>query len=325
MAVRIAQDCGLMLDTATQLPYVEQEERRRVFWSVYFLDRLVSCGRSRPPAIVDASCQLQLPCEEAIWKEGLWCKTPSLDEITNRSHELPRRHSPFAQLIAISQILGRSSQYMLQEYNIRSPHPPWDPSSDFAALESDLLYFGASLEIRRSAKEVLSPHISMHGIVDYHNTGPILFSRALYHLAYCLLNHPFLLRRRIDTCRSPAPVSFLSRSFDSGWLHAQQLMQFIKEARDLGCSFHSSSSGYCLTVAGSILALRTYDSDPSTREKAQNLLDEVLGYLDAISHHWNNVSSMVRIPAHISLLVAHILMSYTDGGTSTNSFRRLLG
>jgi Fungal specific transcription factor domain len=64
MAVRIAQDLRFIIDTATDLSYADQGERRRVFWSVYLFDCLVSCGRGRPPAILDASCQLQLPCDE---------------------------------------------------------------------------------------------------------------------------------------------------------------------------------------------------------------------------------------------------------------------
>ncbi|RSL78435.1 hypothetical protein CEP51_008198 [Fusarium floridanum] len=172
LAVRIAQDCGLMLENATHLSYAEQEERRRVFWSVYLLDRLVSCGRGRPPAIVDASCHVQLPCGESIWREGLWAKTQSLDEMTNRTLSVSQRQCPLAQVIAISQILGRCAQYVLQDFNIRGPYPPWDPGSDFAGIESDLLHFEAYLEMQRPVNEMLAPHISAEGVVDSFDTSP---------------------------------------------------------------------------------------------------------------------------------------------------------
>ncbi|KAH7024348.1 fungal-specific transcription factor domain-containing protein [Microdochium trichocladiopsis] len=292
LAVRIAQDCGLMLENATHLPFAEQEERRRVFWSVYLLDRLVSCGRGRPPAIVDASCHLQLPSDESVWRRELWSKTQSLDEMANRTLSVTQRQGAFAQVIAIAQILGRTAQYMLQDSNIRSLHPPWDPGSDFAAMESDLLHFEAYLEIQVPLKDILAPHISADGVVDSQCTGPILFSRALFHLCYCLLHHPFLLRRRIDTCRNQAPISFMERSYDLGWHHAQQIMALVRDARECGCSFHSSSSGYAVTVAGSIIALRTCDPDPHVFEKTQTLLDEVILYLDTVGQHWNNVITM---------------------------------
>ncbi|KAK8093150.1 uncharacterized protein PG998_014551 [Apiospora kogelbergensis] len=296
LAVRMAQDCGLMLENATYLPYAEQEERRRVFWSVYLLDRLVSCGRGRPPAIVDASCHVQVPCDESTWRDGLWAKTQSLDEMTNRTLSVAQRQGPFAQVIAVAHVLGRCAQYVLQDFNIRGPHPPWDPGSDFAGIESDLLHFEAYLEIQRPVSKMLEPHISAEGVVDSQSTGPIIFSRALFHLCYCLLNHPFLLRRRINTCRNLAPISFIQRSSDMAWLHAQQMMALIREARKSGCSFHSSSSGYAVTVAGSIIALRTYDADSIASEQAQVLLEEALLYLDMIGQHWSNVRTMVMCP-----------------------------
>lgn len=282
-----------MLENAAYLPYAEQEERRRVFWSVYLLDRLVSCGRGRPPAIVDASCHLQLPSDEATWRGGRWTKTQSLDEMANRTLPVTKRQGSFAQVIAIAQILGRTAQFMLQDSNIRNLHPPWDPSSEFASMESDLLHFEAHLEIQIPVKDVLAPHISAEGVVDSQSTGPIIFSRALFHLCYCLLNHPFLLRRRVGTCRNAAPVSFMERCSDLAWHHAQQMMALVREARKCGCSFHSSSSGYAVTVAGSIITLRTYDPNPQVFEKAQVLLDEALSYLDNVGQHWNNVMTMV--------------------------------
>lgn len=294
-----------MLDNAAHLSYVAQEERRRVFWSVYLLDRLVSCGRGRPPAIVDASCHVQLPCDESIWREGLWAKTQSLDEMTNRTLSVSQRQCPLAQVIAISHILGRCAQYVLQDFNIRGPHPPWDPGSDFAGIESDLLHFEAYLEIQRPLNEMFAAHISAEGAVDSQSTGPIIFSRALFHLCYCLLNHPFLLRRRINTCRNLAPISFIKRSSDLAWLHAQQMIALIREARKLGCSFHSSSSGYAVTVAGSIIALRTYDEDSLAREQAQILLEEALLYLDMIGQHWSNVRTMVTCLISVFAVFVH--------------------
>lgn len=56
LAVRIAQDLRLMYepDASSNMNDVEREEHRRVFWSVYLLDKLVSCGRARPPAVLNA-------------------------------------------------------------------------------------------------------------------------------------------------------------------------------------------------------------------------------------------------------------------------------
>lgn len=193
----------------------------------------------------------------------------------------------------MAHVLGRCAQYVLQDSNIRCHYPPWDPGSDFASIESDLLNFEAYLEIQRPVSEMLAPHISAEGAVDSHSTGPIIFSRALFHLCYCLLNHPFLLRRRINACRNLAPISFINRSSDLAYLHAQRMLALVREARELGCSFHSSSSGYAIAVAGSVIALRTYDPDSIASGQAHILFEEALMHLDMIGQHWENVRTMV--------------------------------
>ncbi|KIW23324.1 uncharacterized protein PV07_11532 [Cladophialophora immunda] len=295
MAVRIAQDLGLMLDTAHHLPYADQEERRRVFWSVYLLDRLVSCGRGRPPAIVDASCHLQLPCDDLLWQEGQWKKTLTLDELSNRALVNPECQGHFAHVIVMAYILGRGAQYMLQEFNIRSRCPPWDPSSDFASIESDLLHIETQMMMHKSAEELLAPSIRTDGTVDHQAVGPIIFSRVLFHLCYCLLNHPFLLRRRIEIGKMPGPGSFLARSFHTGWQHARNMIELIRLARGLGCVFQSSFSGYCITVAGSIALLHVSSQELGVAPVAHALLSEAISYLDDIGGYWNNVSTMASL------------------------------
>ncbi|KEF63226.1 uncharacterized protein A1O9_01203 [Exophiala aquamarina CBS 119918] len=300
MAVRIAQDLGLMLDAAPYLPYPEQEERRRVFWSVYLLDRLVSCGRGRPPAIVDASCHLQLPCDDTIWKNGLWQKTPSLDDLSNRALLHVERQGHFAHVIVMSYALGRGAQYMLQEYNIRSRYPPWDSSSDFAALELELMHLETHLETNKSIQEMITPHISAEGAVDHQSVGPIIFSRALFHLCYCMLNHPFLLRERLETSQLSAPASFLARAFETAWQHAQRMIELIRNSRRLGCVFQSSFSGYCMIVAGSIAALNVHHNVASTRATAEALLYEAIAYLEDVGQYWANVATMAQLLRHLA-------------------------
>lgn len=293
MAVRIAQDLGLMLETSTQMPPADREERRRVFWSVYLLDRLVSCGRGRPPAIVDACCHLQLPCEEHMWREGLTQQTLTLDEIADRGFRSPQRQGAFAHVIVMAFTVGRTAQYMLQEFNIRSRRPPWDSSSDFAAIESDLLYLESRLELDRPVADTLAPHLFQGAGPDYQSSASHIFSRALFHLCYCMLAHPFLLRRRLDLGQIFPPSSFLARIFDTGWQHARKMVELFQEANNHGCSFRSSFGGYCVLIAGSIAALHAHSDNPSTRSQASGVLQTAIIYLQDAGRYWRNVSTMV--------------------------------
>ena len=291
-----------MLEPSSHLPFADQEEYRRTFWSIYLLDRLVSCGRGRPPAIVDACCQLQLPCEEQFWKGGMWQQTLTLDELTSRTLQHAQNREgggAFASVVVMAQIVGRTAQYMLQELNIRSQYPEWDSASDFAAIESDLLHLESRLSLSDSITATLAPHLTPTDI-QYQSAAPHVFSRALFHLCYCMLTHPFLLRRRLEIRRLLAPTSFLARTSDTAWRHAEQMIQLFRDAGTSGCASSSHFSGYCVLVAGSIAALHTHAQDSKRRRKARSLLDEAIKYLQTTGQYWRNVSTMVSLPFRLA-------------------------
>jgi hypothetical protein len=70
LSIRIAQDLRLMMEPDPAMSYIDQEERRWVFWSIYILDKLCSCGRGRPAALADAQFLIQLPCDEESFRNA---------------------------------------------------------------------------------------------------------------------------------------------------------------------------------------------------------------------------------------------------------------
>ena len=282
-----------MMESAMHLSVSEQEERRRVFWSIYLLDRLVSCGRARPPAILDASCQLQLPCDEATWRLGSLEGTLTLEDFAHRVPSLPDQWSPFANVITVAHTLSKGAQYMLQQFNIRSRDPPWDANSDFAWILSDLLYLESVLEVWKSPRDIVAQYTSADGRIDQQCAGPIIFARALFHLCYCLLHHPFLLRKRLELCQRAAPSSFLSRAFDTAWEHSKSMFDLLNEVHRAGAIAHIPFYGYCTMVAGSIAALYINQSPEWERTESALILKGSKKILQEIKC-WKNVSSMVR-------------------------------
>jgi hypothetical protein len=302
LSVRIAQDLRLMMDVDTDLSPAEQEERRRVFWSLYILDRIVSCGRGRPPAILEASCQLQLPCDENSWRAGTWQKTDTLDELSNKTLLAKSNLGPFASIVVMAYVLSRAAQYMLQAYNIRSRDPPWDPNSDFASITSDLLYIETQFEIGKPIKDVITDEFTEGGIVDQSSAGMVVFSRSLFYLCHCLLNHPFLLRYRLETSNIRAPPTFLARSFDFGRVCAKRLTTHLRDAQSAGCFIHASFYGYCSVVAGSIQALYLHSTDKGLRQESAEHVQLSLALLEEIGQFWENVSIMVLLTLNTQVM-----------------------
>ncbi|KAH6974624.1 fungal-specific transcription factor domain-containing protein [Ilyonectria sp. MPI-CAGE-AT-0026] len=293
LSVRMAQDLKLMLEDDATFPWPEREERRRVFWSIYLLDRLVSCGRGRPPAVLDASCQLQLPCDEPTYRDGSGQSTMTLEEFISRK-PVPESvlHSPLARVTLLAYALARAAGYMLQQFNIRNQNPPWDANSDCASIESDLLYIETALLPLKSAAKIVSSHRLPDGSIDQPSAGPDIFSMALFHLCHCILYHPFLLRRRISSFGAGVPSCFLSRSFRSAWEHARAMIELLQEARRLGVIIQASFYGYCIIMAGSIVGLQSHNNQPSRANDSARLLSASIDIARDIGLYWTNVATM---------------------------------
>jgi hypothetical protein len=289
-----------MMDVNTELSYADQEERRRVFWSLYLLDRIVSCGRARPPAILEASCQLQLPCDEGVWRAGVWQKTDTLDQLSNKALFDKENHGPFALVVIMAYILSRAAQYMLQEYNIRSRDPPWDPNSDFASISSDLLYIESQYDFEKPIKDLIADEFTEGGRIDQASASSMVFSRALFYLCHCLLNHPFLLRHRLETSNTRAPSTFLTRAFDFGRTCAKRLTHLLRDARSAGCFVNASFYGYCGVVAGTIEALYLHSEREDLRQESVECVHLSLVTLEEIGKYWANVSAMVSLAPVLS-------------------------
>lgn len=55
----------------------EQEERRRIFWNVFLMDRFCSITTGWNVCLTSAEVRRRLPCEGALWEEGSPLSTPT--------------------------------------------------------------------------------------------------------------------------------------------------------------------------------------------------------------------------------------------------------
>lgn len=71
------------------------------------------------------------------------------------------------------------------------------------------------------------------------------------------------------------------------------MVDLVSSARKYGYVFTASFSGYCVLVAGSIIALHQHSGDASISNRAGALLQEVFGHLESLGKYWDNVLNMV--------------------------------
>lgn len=320
----------MMEDGTSTLGNAEKEERRRVFWSVYMLDRLASCARARPPAVLEASCHLSLPCEELLWRAGFPSNDYKLDDVTKNS--LPVDQSPgySALVIAMTSIIGRCTQCMLQNLNGRPRQPPWNQSSDYATICSELLNCEGYFE--QPVKEALEQNCTVEGmVIDHALAGPLVFSHTLFFLSHCLLYQPALLRERIISSHGKPPSTFVSRGLDSAYDYSSRMVHLLQDAKLAGYVPRGSFYGYCVVVAASIHTIGLSSARDTIRNESAACLPLCREMLSELSQYWASCLSMVsrssrreeRTSAHSNSFMCSTVSRDTPPDTPTSQIRLL--
>ncbi|KAJ4152175.1 hypothetical protein NW765_017684 [Fusarium oxysporum] len=277
------------------LPIAEQEERRRVFWSVYLLDKLVSCGKARPPAIADEDCHVQLPCEEEVFRSGTWKQTETLHQLLNWDADLGEIRGNFTFAILVASALGRCARYVLHERET-GDSLPWDSRSEFAAINSFLLLIEQHLQVEELPIEDIMANNSLpDGSLDHQVVGHAVFARVVFHLCHCLLNHPFLLALRLQKLKSRAPSSFLSRTFETCYEHASKIPASLDHAQKAGCHVEASFYAYSTCLAGSVLSMFIHGGENKGQMASPQLLEsgqQCLEILKNMGNFWDHASKM---------------------------------
>lgn len=282
--------------TENLLP-MEREERRRVFWSVYLLDKLVSCGKARPPAVADEDCHVLLPCDENDLRAGRQSEnTSTLGQILRWNSDNKNTPGSFALVILATSVLGRCARYMLHD---RSTDPilPWDVASEFWSLTSSLLLVESYLQVGiKPVGEILQGHLTADGMIDSHISVHVVFSHTIFHLSHCLLSHPFLLRQYLQRLDARAPSAFLHRAFRTSCEHAKHLSALLETATLANCRVESSFYSYAATIAAGILTLNSHFEQARGGPQVSELCEHTrkcLQILEGLSQFWDHAAKMV--------------------------------
>ncbi|KAJ5113361.1 hypothetical protein N7456_001895 [Penicillium angulare] len=290
MAVRIAQDLNMMLEPGSHLPELERDERRNLFWSLYLLDRFVCCSFQRPPAINDDYCLLNLPTH---YRGGKKLPSISLSELFNEKiRGISPRSGMFGISVGLASCLGRTTKYMMAK---SESSPPWSPRSEYCMIHRDLEYL-KELAVRNGPVLAAPGQPRVQSDMpnpDREQIAHMVLSHTLYHLAHCILSHPFLIGLKVEASRIyDMPLSWLEETRSRSLNHAGSLITVLVEAKAAGYMPIPSVYSYCMLVASTIHALFLYSSDQSTSQSSAEYLKMSLEYLAEMSELWDNAQIM---------------------------------
>lgn len=295
IVIRIAQDLGFMKEPDKSLSIIVQEERRRVFWTVYMLDRFSVCGADRAPAISDSDCKLFLPCNELAFQQGYAENQETCLERMFDHKPGSDQPNAIALSIIMSSTLGLVARYMLSRNSEAEPVALWDVKSEYAVTSSRLMMFERYFNPGIPFSKIVERDFTCNGVVDHQQMGHVLLSKVLFHLNYILLHHPLLLRYRLACFSSnQVPPSFLNRAIQNCTEHAVAMAVFMQEANAAGCNTTIPYFCYGMGICASVHALNLCATNSNMRKEALVHYEFICDYLRELARlkYANSVVSL---------------------------------
>lgn len=272
------------------------EERRHTFWSVYILDKLVSCGRHRPPTLLDVDCKVRLPVDQSFLRATPDTQLPTLAAIQEIPDVPPLEKSDhFALTIFMVSTLGHIARWAFRQ-GAPETRLPWDSRSEFARIKGMLLSFESySDACDGNFVEVLDEHFVFHGLIDEGLSSHFTYSHIIYYVNQCLLYHPFLLRQHLKAFKANVPIGFLRDAMLKSMEYASRLAVILRALQERGCETYPSFYAYAATVAGVILRLHIEEASFLERDDVEAGHQTCLRFLEHKSVRWQSYKRMVSV------------------------------
>jgi len=313
LAIRFAQTLQLSQEPEEHLAFHEKEERRFTFWSVYFLDKLVSCARSHPPTILDSDCTIRLPLHDTSeWSCTSWIEmSPTLAALSNIPDlNVLDETNHFALMIFMSSVLGLIVRWAFQQHS-KDINLPWDSRSEFSRIYGILLSFesyAVGTGPFETFEAVMERCFELRGNVDFQQACHYIYAHLLYHVDQCLLHHPFLLRQRLKTSNVRVPPGFISMAVERSRKHAVFLSRILNMLQQYDCEVVPSFFGYAAVIAGVVHYLHSRTSHRFPQEQSEGNFQACVLFLEREPASWDTFRRMVGIslPWHPLILANRV-------------------
>lgn len=245
ISMAFALDLHRELPLALNVPPVEREGRRRLFWSCYLMDRFAATGSKRPSLIADESIVLRLPCWQmhpgAILLEGDFFANGSNLQYMAGSGK--GGQGSMGMLIGIAKILGITNRYLAAGGVKGDSHFPWHSLSNLSKIRHELDIW---------ASETQDSFTSIDALFGQPDSIILVLSKLIYHMLYCLIYRPFLPVDLAELSTTSQHQSWQIEATNLCFLHANAITELVEIGRASSIIDWPAFVGYCVSTAGTI-------------------------------------------------------------------------
>ncbi|CAG7959992.1 unnamed protein product [Penicillium nalgiovense] len=245
VAMIVALDLYREAPSKPNIAPAEREMRRRLFWSVYLMDRFINCGSRRPCLIIDHSVVLRLPSwsphAAGLNMEGeLFHVGPNIQYSADS-----RRKSPSAAslLIDITRILGVTNKYLAAGGVKGDSHFPWHALSNLSKIRQELDIWAAGTQ------DVFA---SIDALFGHPESTTLLLSKLIYHLVHCLIYRPFLPIDLVELRGTGQHQSWQIEATNLCFSHSNAIAELVELGRNSPLVEWPAFVSYCVCTAGTV-------------------------------------------------------------------------
>ncbi|KAH7385815.1 fungal-specific transcription factor domain-containing protein [Pyrenochaeta sp. MPI-SDFR-AT-0127] len=292
LSIQFARTLQLGTEPDASLAPNKAEERSRTFWSVYILDRLSSCGRNRPPTLLDSDCTSRLPLNQYPLRDPS-IELPTLAAIREIPDRAPLESTDhFALTIFMVSAFGDIVRWAFKHSAAKS-RLPWDARSEFSRTNGMLSSFESySDACDGNFAEIIDRDFVSQGKLDECAACHFSYAHILYHVNQCLLHHPFLLRQHLRSLSVKIPANFLRASVSTSKEHATYLTAILRALQQRGCKIYPSFYGYAAALAGMIHRIHARNPHNAEQLASEANWESCVRFLDQEPVFWESYRRM---------------------------------
>ncbi|KAJ5083297.1 hypothetical protein N7456_012724 [Penicillium angulare] len=289
LGMRVIQSYGLNHGrNLSSLRDSDAEDRRRITWAFFMLDRTYNASRNYSLCLSDNHFTLPFPLTDSD------SQTRSRESL----HEKPPVHGQkpdqdiLACLLRLYSLWGKATEWVFEPYAVHSL-PPWQSGSALSILESEWMQFETQFEDTHRYKNVDFNRRAREDPDSRQYLSTWLCVQFLLHSIQCLLHHPFVTMVKLRDMSGNLSATFLQKSFEASLLHSRWIARFIKEMSEVQLKIYDPFFGYLAAIAATIQIEHTGNKNPKIALLLNNEYRVLIGFIKELSAKWNNMQVLV--------------------------------